>query len=87
MFIIYFKIRKTTTIAVFLGISKAFDTIDHNILFAKLYIIVELLSLWNLRNCLGVFHEIVDEFVLTQFVIHVYGDMKSQLRDVTCGVL
>ena len=68
--------NKETTMAVFLDLSKAFDTIDHNILLAKLghYGIRGIAVEW-FRNYLT---------NRTQFV--TYRDTKSQLRDVTCGV-
>ena len=68
--------NKETTMAVFLDLSKAFDTIDHNILLAKLgHYGIRGIALEWFRNYLT---------NRTQFV--TYRDTKSQLRDVTCGV-
>ena len=68
--------NKKLTMAIFLDLSKAFDTIDHNILLAKLHHYgIRGLALEWFRNYLN------DR---TQYVS--YKDSKSELMNLTCGV-
>ena len=60
-------------ISVFLDLKKAFDTVDHHILFKKLYAYGKVLK-W--------FHSYL--FNISQYVI--YDDMQSETHHVKCGV-
>jgi len=68
--------NKMTTIGVFLDLSKAFDTIDHQILLRKLkYYGIRGLALEWFKNYLCNRKQFVN-----------YNGTSSSLRDITCGV-
>ena len=63
-------------LGVFLDFSKAFDTVNHDILLHKLYA-------YGIR---GVAHDWMKSYLLSRVHYVVYNDVESIKSDITCGV-
>ena len=68
--------RNETTIGIFLDLSKAFDTIDHNILLYKL-------EHYGLR---GIVLEWFKNYLSNRKQFVSYNSCNSELKDIVCGV-
>ena len=63
-------------LGVFLDFSKAFDTVNHDILLRKLYA-------YGIR---GVAHDWIKSYLSSRVQYVVYNDVESMKKNVTCGV-
>lgn len=64
------------TLGIFLDLSKAFDTVDHNILLSKLFH-------YGIR---GVAHDWFLDYLSNRKQLVIFNDCSSLLRDISCGV-
>ena len=63
-------------LGVFLDFSKAFDTVNHDILLHKLYA-------YGIR---GVAHDWMKSYLSSRVQYVVYNDVESIKNDITCGI-
>ena len=68
--------KRKHTIGVFVDLSKAFDTINHNLLLNKL-------EHYGVR---GIAHQFLTSYLKNRFQYVSYNNVKSELLEITCGV-
>lgn len=68
--------KNETTMGIFLDLSKAFDTIDHNILLYKL-------DYYGFR---GIVHNWFENYLSNRKQFVYYNSSKSDLKNIVCGV-
>ena len=70
--------RRETTVGIFLDLSKAFDTLNHEILFTKLS--------WNTMVSVNVALQLINSYFSNRYQFVQFNQACSSMQTMKCGV-